>query len=119
MGPDAAERAVQRRVEADRTRWWRSGRRERLTVEAARRTKPMTLAQQAVDLQQDLGGPQVWRLAREQAERTEARYPDARERRNTPRRPNWTRHTNAAPLRDRRRRHNSTVEPARAHAATS
>jgi DNA gyrase/topoisomerase IV subunit A len=36
------------------------------------------LARQAAELQRELGGPQVWQSAQQQAERAQARYPDER-----------------------------------------
>lgn len=81
---DAAERQAHAQFDAERTRRWQSGKRERLTAEAAEhraevhraQQEAKELARQAAELQQELGGPTVWRLAREQAERAEATYPE-------------------------------------------
>lgn len=83
---DAAERQAHAEFDAERTRRWQSGKRERLTAEAAThraevqraQDESKELARQAAELQQELGGPTVWRLAREQAERADARYPEDR-----------------------------------------
>jgi hypothetical protein len=86
---DAAERVALAEFDAERTRRWQSGKRERLTAEAATHRAELQraqdeakeLARQAAELQQDLGGPTVWRSAREQAEQAEqadATYPEDR-----------------------------------------
>ncbi|MFC5102251.1 hypothetical protein [Kibdelosporangium philippinense] len=85
---EAAEQAADKQSEAERTRWWQPGRRERLQAEATAhqarveraQTEAADLARHAADLQQQLGGPQVWRQARLQAERAEASYARDRER---------------------------------------
>jgi conjugative relaxase-like TrwC/TraI family protein len=83
---DAAERQAHAELDAQRTRWWQTGQRERLMAQAAEhraqenraQEEALALARQAAELQQQLGGPRVWRLASEQAERAEARYPEDR-----------------------------------------
>jgi hypothetical protein len=83
---DAAERQAHAEIDAERTRRWQYGKRDRLTAEAAAhraevqraQDEAKELARQAAELQQELGGPKVWRLAAEQAERAEARYPQDR-----------------------------------------
>jgi hypothetical protein len=85
---DAAERAARKEFDADRTRRWQPGRRDQLLAEAAadkahaqqRNAQAAELARHAAELQRQLGGPDGWRLAREQAERAEASYPHDRER---------------------------------------
>ncbi|TCO46426.1 conjugative relaxase-like TrwC/TraI family protein [Actinocrispum wychmicini] len=79
---DAAVRAFDKERDAERTRWWQSGRREQLQAEAAAekalaeqaRAEAAELARHAAELQQQLGGPTAWRQARERAERAEASY---------------------------------------------
>lgn len=84
---DTAGRAAVKDLEADRAPWWRpGGHRDRLHAEAAElrahsaraAAEADQLARQAADLQQRLGGPGQWRLARERAERGEATYDRAR-----------------------------------------
>ena len=85
---DAAERAAHKEFGAERTRWWQPGRREQLHAEAAadKALSQRLLAQAAelahpvAELQRQLGGPGVWKQAREQAERAKAGYLQDRQR---------------------------------------
>lgn len=85
---DAAERATHKEFDAERTRWWQSGRRERLQAEAtadkalSQRAGAQAdeLARHAAELQRQLGGPTVGRQAREHLERAEASYERDRHR---------------------------------------
>lgn len=85
---DAAERATHKEFDAERTRWWQPGRREQLLAEAAAdkaqsgqlQAQADELARPAAELQRQLGGPGVWRQAREHAERAEASYQQDRHR---------------------------------------
>ncbi|MGH3759874.1 MAG: hypothetical protein ACRDTB_19200 [Actinophytocola sp.] len=77
---DAAERAAHKEFDAERTRWWQTGRREQLQAEAAadqaasQRAADQAdeLARHAAELQRQLGGPTVWRHAQQHLERAEA-----------------------------------------------
>lgn len=79
---DAAERATHKQLDAERTRWWQPGLRDRLQAEAAAdkalsqrlHAEAAELARPAAELQQQLGGPGAWRQARPHLERAEARY---------------------------------------------
>jgi conjugative relaxase-like TrwC/TraI family protein len=79
---DAAERATHKEFDAERTRWWQPGRRERLQAEAAADkalsqragARADELARHAAELQRQLGGPTAWRQAHQHLERAEASY---------------------------------------------
>lgn len=84
----AAARAAGKELDAERTRWWQSGRREQLQAEVAAekalaeraQAEAAELAQLAAEMQQQLGGPTAWRQVREQAERAEDSYERDRQR---------------------------------------
>ena len=84
---DAAERAAVKEFDAERTRWWQTGRQQQLQAEAAAdrafvdhtAVKAKELAEHAAELQRQLGGPGQWQLARERAERAERTYNHGRE----------------------------------------
>jgi conjugative relaxase-like TrwC/TraI family protein len=84
---DAAERAAVKEFDAERTRWWQTGRQQQLRAEAAAdrafvehtAAKAKELAEHAAELQRQLGGPGQWQLARERAERAERTYDHGRE----------------------------------------
>ena len=79
---DAAARAATKEFDAERTRWWQTGRQEQLQAEAAAdrtaaeraQARADELAAHAAELQHQLGGPGQWQQARERAQRAEATY---------------------------------------------
>jgi conjugative relaxase-like TrwC/TraI family protein len=79
---DAAEQAAHKEHDAEHTSRWQPGKRERLETEAAKlratvdkeTTLADELARHATEIQTQLGGPRVWRHARDLAERAETSY---------------------------------------------
>jgi hypothetical protein len=84
---DAAARAAISEFDAERTRWWQTGRHQQLQAQAAAdraladqaTAKADELAKHAAQLKHQLGGPGHWQLARERAHRAEHTYDRARD----------------------------------------
>ncbi len=112
---DATARAATAEFDAERTRWWQTGRQQQLQAQAAAdrthaeqtRAKADELAHRAAELQHQLGGPGHWQLARERADRAERTYDRGRDIAHT------ADQADLAQLRDRAAGHDTAATDAR------